>query len=66
MDKPVYEVPEFCADHGISKVHLYALWKEGRGPRRMKVGRRVFVTREAAAEWRERMERETEQSGVPQ
>lgn len=60
MTKPCYTVPEFCAEHGgISKVFFYSLIKQGKGPRLMKVGRRTLITAEAAAEWRQRMERET-------
>ena len=63
MLKPCYTVPEFCADHGgISKVFFYALLKDGRGPRLMKVGRRTLITAEAAAEWRARMEAATNPS----
>lgn len=62
-DPPVYSVPEFAAAHGISRSYLYQLWSEGRGPRRFKAGRRTLVSREAAAEWRRRMEEATEQLG---
>lgn len=60
MQKPVYTVQEFCAEHGgISKVFFYELQKRGQGPRIMKVGRRTLISAEAAAEWRARMERMT-------
>jgi predicted DNA-binding transcriptional regulator AlpA len=59
LDPPTYTVPSFCEAHGISRGFLYQLWSEGRGPRRTKLGRRTFVTREAAAIWRARMEEET-------
>lgn len=52
----VYTVATFCAAHSISRTHLYMLDKAGRGPRRMKVGRRVLISAEAAAEWRTSME----------
>lgn len=54
-------VPAFLAEHGISRSLFYRLVKEGRGPRIAKIGGRTLVTTEAAAEWRARMERETEQ-----
>lgn len=57
MDKSCYTVNEFCAEHGgISRVMLYSLWRDGKGPRRMQVGRRVLITAEAAADWRKQME----------
>lgn len=52
----VYSVKDFCAAHGITKVTLYKLLKEGIGPRIMKVGTRTLISLEAAAEWRRRME----------
>jgi len=55
-----YDVEGFCAAHSISRALFYKLLKEGKGPRMMRVSRRPLITREAAAEWRERMERETE------
>lgn len=61
LDPPAYSVPEFCKAHDISRGYLYDLWKNGRGPRYFKLGRRTIVSGEAAAEWRRRMEEETEQ-----
>lgn len=58
-DPPVFSVPAFCESHGISRGYLYQLWSEGAGPRRFKCGRRTLISREAAAEWRRRMEEET-------
>jgi predicted DNA-binding transcriptional regulator AlpA len=55
-------VPAFIADHGISRSLFYRLLKEGRGPRLTKIARRTLVSSEAAAEWRARMERETNQA----
>ena len=54
-------VPEFCTDNGVSRSLFYRLVKEGRGPRLTKVARRTLISSEAAAEWRSRMEQETEQ-----
>lgn len=52
----VFTVNSFCEAHCISRTHLYALEKAGCGPRRMKVGRRVLITAEAARAWRAQME----------
>ena len=57
----MHTVPAFCADNSLSRSLFYRLVKEGRGPRLAKVGRRTLISAEAAAEWRARMERETEQ-----
>ena len=50
-------IQEFCAAHGISRSLLFQLWREGRGPRRMVIGRTIRITREAAAEWRRDVEK---------
>lgn len=54
-----YTIPQFLGSHNVSRTHFYALVKEGKGPRLMKVGRRTLVSAEAAADWRKRMEMET-------
>lgn len=56
-----FTVPQFCGTHNVSKTHLYALFKAGRGPRTMKVGRRTLISAEAAADWRRAMEQATDQ-----
>ena len=58
-EPPLYTVSGFCAAHHIARSFLYQLLREGRGPRVMKLGRRTFITREAAADWRVRMEKAT-------
>jgi predicted DNA-binding transcriptional regulator AlpA len=55
-------VPVFLAEHGISRSLFYRLVQQGRGPRLTKIAGRTLISAEAAAEWRARMERETEQS----
>jgi hypothetical protein len=54
-------VPIFLAEHGISRSLLYRLIKEGRGPRITKINGRTLISAEAAADWRTKMEKETEQ-----
>lgn len=56
MQKPVSTIPQFCDDHDLSKSYFYKMQKLGIGPKVMKVGRRSFVTPEAAAAWRAKME----------
>lgn len=53
-----YTIPSFCGAHGISRAHLYRLWKEGKGPRTMQIGTRRLISVEAAADWRRVMEGE--------
>jgi predicted DNA-binding transcriptional regulator AlpA len=57
-------VPAFCSDNGISRSLFYRLVTEGRGPRLTKIARRTLISSVAAAEWRARMEQETEQASA--
>lgn len=62
--KHTYTIPQFCDGHNVSRTHFYALLKEGKGPRLMKVGRRSLISAESAAAWRKRMEDETNPIGA--
>ena len=53
-------VDEFCSAHRISRALFYLLQKEGTGPRLMRVRGRTLITTEAAADWRKRMEVESQ------
>ena len=55
-------VAAFCAQHSVSRSLFYRLLKDGLGPRLTKVSRRTLISSESAAEWRSRMERETEKA----
>jgi hypothetical protein len=55
-DVDAYSVPEFCRRHGISVAFFYKLEEKER-PTTMRVGSRVLVTHEAAANWRRERER---------
>ena len=63
LSKLAYTVPQFCYGFNVSKTHLYALLKENKGPRIMKVGRRTLISAQAAADWCKRMEDETNPIG---
>lgn len=64
ITKLTYTIPQFCDSHNLSRTHFYALLKEGKGPRLMKVGRRSLISAESAAAWRKRMEDETNPIGA--
>jgi predicted DNA-binding transcriptional regulator AlpA len=51
-DKDAFSILEFCARHGMSRSAFYNAIKAGQGPRLMKVGSRVMISREAAEAWR--------------
>lgn len=59
--KATYTVNQFCEDHNLSRSRLYQLIRLGTGPRLMKVGRRTFISVEAAADWRRSVEATTVQ-----
>jgi|SRR6516225_4701867 hypothetical protein len=48
----VFSIASFCRAHGISEAFYFKLRQEGRGPREMRLGTRVFITHESAARWR--------------
>lgn len=58
-DPPTYTVEEFCKRHHIARSYFYYLHKKGEGPEIYKLGRRTYVSGEAAARWRRRMEAAT-------
>jgi hypothetical protein len=57
-DIDAMSIPEFCRRHGLSQWMYFQLQQRGEGPRTMKVGGRVYISREAAAQWRRLRERD--------
>ena len=53
------DIATFCDRNGISESYYFALKRAGRGPREIKLGKRILITPEAEAEWRAARERET-------
>ena len=51
-ERYAFTVAEFCKAHSFCRATLYHLWADGIGPDRLKVGRRIFISVEAAARWR--------------
>ena len=51
MQPQTYTVPQFLAAYNLSRSTLYRLWKEGCGPRTVRVGRRVLIPVDAAEAW---------------
>jgi predicted DNA-binding transcriptional regulator AlpA len=61
-DTDAFSILEFCRRHGISRSAFYNALKANQGPRLMKVGNRVMISREAAEAWRREREEATAQS----
>jgi predicted DNA-binding transcriptional regulator AlpA len=59
--KDAYSIAEFCTRHGISRAGFYKAVNAKQGPRLMKLGNRVMISREAAADWRREREKATKQ-----
>jgi hypothetical protein len=47
----------FCQRHGMSPQMYDKMRKQGKGPREFRIGSRVRISKEAAAEWRRERER---------
>ena len=58
MEIESHSINQFCLAHGICRSKYYKLKKERKGPHEMRVGARVLISREAAADWR--LQREAE------
>ena len=56
VDPEAFTIDEFCRAHGFSRAHYFNIQSRGEGPRVMRVGTRVLVSREAAADWRKARE----------
>jgi hypothetical protein len=49
-----FSIQEFCDRHGISQSFYHKLRHQGLGPRTLRLGSRVLITREDARAWRRR------------
>lgn len=62
-----FSVPQFCRNHHLSTSFYYELKKEGLAPKEIRIGRKVLISTEAAADWRRDMEaRSTEAAPQPE
>lgn len=51
-----YTISEFTEAYRFSRATLYNMWRDGCGPRRLRVRGRTLISREAADEWRRSLE----------
>ena len=51
VERRAFTLNGFCETHGISRAMFYKLLKAGQAPRIAKIGSKVLITTEAAAEW---------------
>jgi hypothetical protein len=55
----VYTIKGFCLAHRISKAQLYVLLRRGEGPKTYTIGRRRYISLDAATAWISRNEAAT-------
>jgi hypothetical protein len=55
---PSYTIDDFCAAEKISRVGLYSLWKQGKGPRYYRNSKRRIITHDARLEFQHAREAE--------
>lgn len=65
LDPVIYSVAQFCAAHHISRSKFYLLIGAGEAPARIRVGRRVLISDEAAQAWRRALEAQAAREGRP-
>jgi predicted DNA-binding transcriptional regulator AlpA len=51
VERRAFTLNKFCQAHGISRAMFYKLLKAGQAPRFAKIGSKILITTEAAAEW---------------
>lgn len=56
-EKNVYTILEFCHAYSMSKPFFYKLIKMNQAPKIMRIGKRVYISKEAALEWQRKMEK---------
>jgi hypothetical protein len=56
LERAAYSIDEFARAHGFSPAMYFKLRNQGLGPDEMIIGRRRFISYEAAARWRETRE----------
>jgi hypothetical protein len=59
IPRAAYSIAEFCEAYGIAIRTYFNLRDEGKGPREMRLGRRVLISVESALAWAREREEET-------
>ena len=62
MEQLAFTIEEFAQAHRLCRATVYNLLKAGKGPAIIKAGSRTLISKEAAADWRRRMEAESAQT----
>jgi predicted DNA-binding transcriptional regulator AlpA len=57
-EKLLLSVPEITSLTGLTRTFIYGKWAEGKGPKRMKAGKRTLVSRNELERWLKKLEKE--------
>ena len=63
FDPPMYVLRDFWKSHNLSFLQYHKLQEMGLAPRTVLIGDKPYVTREAAVQWRERIEQYANEHG---
>jgi hypothetical protein len=58
-ERAAWDVSEFCVVSGVSRSTYYNLKRKGEGPRETHVGTKILITRESAAAWLRKQEKQS-------
>src|SRR5262245_19723406 len=56
LEPDCYTIEEFCERHRISAPYYFKLKKQGLTPAEIRFGKKILITKEAAARWRQERE----------
>jgi len=59
LPRVAYSINEAARLSGLSRAFIYAEWQEGRGPTRVKAGKRTLITDESLRAWLRSLEFKT-------
>jgi len=62
MTPKAHSIKTFCEAHDISRNLFYTLKKQGLAPKMIALGKRRLITEEAATEWRQTMQSQSNPS----
>lgn len=57
MNTQALSINEFCKQYGFSRSMFYKLKEQGKGPKTYNLGKKVFISKEAAEEWQKEIAR---------
>jgi hypothetical protein len=65
MEKQALTIAEFCEVYQVSRGRLYELQQAGLGPTIYRIASRPYISKTAAHEWQQRMEKGAAEHFIP-